>query len=78
MAGHSFIAGAGGAGGERAAGNGFEREEHAGVGSRLAKQEEEKDENDAYLHSASVKWIAGKLGLSTGDGGDCVPGGELC
>jgi F-type H+-transporting ATPase subunit b len=29
-----------------------------------AKQEE-KDTNDAYLHSASVKWIASKLGLST-------------
>jgi F-type H+-transporting ATPase subunit b len=27
-------------------------------------KEEEKDENEAYLHSASVKWIAGKLGLS--------------
>jgi F-type H+-transporting ATPase subunit b len=26
---------------------------------------EEKDETDAYLHSASVKWIAAKLGLST-------------
>jgi F-type H+-transporting ATPase subunit b len=28
-------------------------------------KEEEKDENDAFLHSASVKWIAAKLGMST-------------
>jgi F-type H+-transporting ATPase subunit b len=28
-------------------------------------KQEEKDTNDAYLHSASVKWIAAKLGLST-------------
>jgi F-type H+-transporting ATPase subunit b len=27
--------------------------------------QEEKDTNEAYLHSASVKWIAAKLGMST-------------
>jgi F-type H+-transporting ATPase subunit b len=28
-------------------------------------KQEEKDTNEAYLHSASVKWIATKLGMST-------------
>lgn len=34
-------------------------------GASSAAKEEEKDENDAYLHSASVKWIGEKLGMST-------------
>ncbi len=32
--------------------------------ARSEVKDEEKDENEAYLHSASVKWIAAKLGLS--------------
>jgi F-type H+-transporting ATPase subunit b len=35
------------------------------VTASQAENDVEVDENDAYLHSASVKWIGAKLGLST-------------